>query len=838
MMRHVFTAVLASLTWSLGADVELVKDGVPVSEIVVSKDAIQGVKLAAEDLRKHLKMISGADVPIVNSPNPEAANKIFVGESEFTKELGFAPAKFNNSAYEILVKDNYVILNGPDKQRKEASPYGQTREDAQYLKGSVITGKVFPKPKDFPSPGLKAWQDFCGEKFTAGKIGNVGGSFNEPLGIRVNDDLGTWYAVAAFLEDLGVRWYMPYEHGAVIPEMKTISIPERHVKKEAKFGRREWCYYRTMTKDAEGIKWLKRLKCGNYNVIIFNHTTYDIYSSYEQQRLHPEYLARDSAGKWYEGYPKGRGIPRYTNPAFRQAAVTWMNKVFDAFPELSAISVGRPDGSIRVDARDIELFGKPEESLEQKASNYVWDFNAFLAEELKKSHPGKKLIYMTGAGAWNVPTNMEKFPDNMIIPFHPTVSHLLVLDANWEALISERREWLEKMRECGMREINKAPRWRNCLYYGKPSKPRYPVVFTKSLQREMREILPYTDGKFIEVPPEKHTDENGTTRRRLGMIGLSHLMMYWQNKLFWDPDIDRQQTLDEYYALFFGPASAEMKEFYEFAEDVWSRQESREITETTGFLKEKDVDKYFEILGKAREKAGKGTIYDKRVAMIEDEMRPLKKLFPNLKRTGPSFRVYPTSADFKIDGDLDEYKHGWSFMRDLKTGRKPKENLTRVAFAMPRRGAVLLIAVECGESAMNQLKADCDSNDDSTIFNDDSVEIYINTPERSYFKIAVNPNGAVWDETTDAAVVKTAGSPVLWNPGTKVAIKKHPDRWTAEIMIPTKDLGKLGPSKAYPWGIQVGRTRFAGGTMENWALAPTGGSFDKSNRWGNLVTPK
>jgi hypothetical protein len=76
--------------------------------------------------------------------------------------------------------------------------------------------------------------------------------------------------------------------------------------------------------------------------------------------------------------------------------------------------------------------------------------------------------------------------------------------------------------------------------------------------------------------------------------------------------------------------------------------------------------------------------------------------------------------------------------------------------------------------------------------------------------------------------------PLLWNPGVTAGVKKYPDRWVAEILIPTKDFGQLGPTKEYPWGIQVGRTRFAGGTKETWALARTDGPYATLNHWGDL----
>ncbi len=832
MSKIITTILFLLLTLVLFADVELIKEGKPVSEIVISKDAIQCVKLAAEDLRKHLELISGAKLPIVNAPSPGVRNQIYVGGSKFTRKLGFVPAKFKNSAYEILVKDNYVILNGPDKQRK-LSPFKQSNSDNIYLKSSIITGKVYPKPKKFPSSGLKAWQDFCGEKFSASHLNASLGEFNRPLGIYVNDDPGTWYAVAAFLENLGVRWYMPYENGTVIPEKKTVSIPEQHIKKEAGFARREWCYYGAMRQDAEGIAWLKRLKCGNYVQTLLNHLTYNVFYSYQQQLLHPEYLACGPDGKPYEGYPVGRGICRFGNPGFKNASVLFMNKVIEAFPELSGIMMGQPDGGVKIDTRDIKLYGKEGDDYTQLCSNCLWDYNVHLAKELKKSHPDKFLYYMYyGAAGRRMPTNMkDDIPDNIIVLFvHYGHTAYRVLKYNDENIRKNRKKWLSAINQKG-----KSPVWEHYLYYSNPSKPRYPVIFTRKLQDVMKEDLKISDGKFIEVQAERYKDKNGKQRFRLGFPGLMHLMIYCQSKLYWDPDLDREKMLDEYYNLFYGPAAAEMKEFYEFAEEVWRRQESRNITETTGFLKEKDVDKYFELLKRAREKAGKNTVYDKRIAMLENEMRPLKKLFPNLKRKGPDFRLYTAPENFKIDGKLSEYKNGWTVMREMATAEKPAKNLTKVVFAITPDKSVLIIGVECFESNMNKLKAYCKRHDDFSIFEDDVVEIYLNTPEHSYFKIVVNSNGAVWDETTDMATIEKETLPILWNPGVKAAIKKYPDRWKAEIMIPTKDFGKLGPTKNYPWGVQVGRTRFTGGSPEIWTVAPMErGPYKNTSNWGNL----
>jgi len=819
-------AFLISIFLSLeiwAAPVQIVKDGSPVAEIVTAQDANQSIKLAAKDLQYYLQKISGAELKIVNVPTSEFKNQIYVGESEFTKKLGFTPAKFNNSGFEIIAKNNYVILSGTDRLSK-ASPYSMSVSDSRYAAGKIS------KPADYPSSGLKKWQDFCGEKFTTKHVNNGGSSFNTKLNININDDTGTWYAVSELLEQLGVRFYAPYENGTVIPEIKNIAIAEQNFKSEAAFARREWCYYGAMREDKEGIEWLKRLKCGNYTTIIYNHTTYAIYSSKEQQELHPEYLACDKDGKPYSGYPAGHGMPRYTNPDFRRASVVFMNKIFDAFPELTAISMGPPDGGIKMDARDIKLYGKDGDSIEQRTSNYVWDYNVFLAKELKKSHPGKFLLYMNGAGATLLPANLKSDdPDNIIIPFAQPYSAYRVINATNKEVIEKRKKWLAALHQRG-----KSPIWDYYLYYRTPTFPRFPIFFTESLQNEMREMRPYADGKFIELNLAVQSNgAKGSAGWRIGEPAIMHLMMYWQNKLFWNPNADRKAIFEEYYKLYFGPAAAEMKEFHEFAEEVWCRQESRSVTQTTGFLKEKDIDKYFEILAKARAKAGKDTVYDRRIAAMETAYQPLKKLFANLQRKGPDIRAYTIPDNITLDGNLTKYKYGWHTLRDRATGDTPQLNKTDVCVSLSENKKYLYVAAICYENKMDKIRADTKLNDTASIFNDDVLEIYINTPERSYFKIVVNPNGVIWDETTDVSIVERDTLPILWNPGTKAVVKKYDDRWTVELMVPTKDFGSLGPTKQYPWGIQIGRTRFAE-ACEAWALAPGTGPYATLNQWGNL----
>jgi hypothetical protein len=299
--------------------------------------------------------------------------------------------------------------------------------------------------------------------------------------------------------------------------------------------------------------------------------------------------------------------------------------------------------------------------------------------------------------------------------------------------------------------------------------------------------------------------------------------------------------MDDYCEKFYGPAKTEMREFFDFAEAVWMRPESRNLTQTSGFLKPADVEKYFEILSRAKAKAGDG-VYGKRIDLIAGEMEPLKKIFDKLVRTGPDIRAFVAEEPPLIDGNMD--KPFWNRdiagniigtvpMRDLVTGESIPANRTNVSFRWLKDNSALVIGVTCHESRMNALNAKVTKNDDVDIFNDDNVEIYIETPETSYLKISVNSNGALWDECTQPSIEQP--DPVAWASGAKVAVKKYEDRWAFEILIPASALGSK-PTEHMPWGINVCRQRIVG--KEKWeyyAISPTGKeAFAVLNRMGNL----
>ncbi len=801
----IFSAAL--LAAASASALDIVKNGVPQAEIVVAENANNGIRAAAKDLQDHIRKMSGAELKIVNAPAGPVKNRIYVGESEFTKKLGYQLPKFNNSGLDILVKDDYAVLAGPST--------------------------IYPVKPRYSRENQEEFWKFMGEKYSTNFF-DTSSRPNVVLKFAVNDDIGEWHAVSEFLEQLGVRFYAPYKDGTVIPQKKDIVLKPGRITKEAAYGRREYTYYNAMTTDAEGISWLKRMKCGVRSSIVYNHTTRALICHPDTRKKHPNWYAEETPGKLYDGAMGQGGVPRFTDPEFQKACIDWANKLLDANPNLSAVTLGAPDGGNPWDWRDQQKYTRKGITANQAYANMLWDFHVAVADGIKARHPGKYLIWWCQYND-SVPTNVDPkhVPDNILVPSLVSPSTLVL-----SSVYSSKLRALEKKRKA-FHCTGKSPAWEHWLFYRKAFSPRYPIFFGKALQKWRKAVRNYSDGAFMELSPEwQASGKSQGNGMRIAEVPLVHLMLYINNKLFWDPDLDLKALLDEYYTLWFGPAAGEMKKFHEFAEEVWARDESRSVTESSGFLKEKDVPEYFRLLAEAKAKTRPGTIYCKRIEDMEKGYASLRKLFPSLKRTGPVIRAYTVSDKTPLDGNLGKYKHGWMTMVDAGTGEEIRRNMTQAVISLSKDRSKVFVAVRCHESNMDKIVAKCKSKDDRAIFEDDLVEIYLDTPERSYFKVCVNANGAVWDETTDISIINRDTLPILWDPGTQAVVRRYPDRWEAEIMIPAKDFGKLGPTKEYPWGVNVCRTRISTrgyNKQKCSSIAPVGdGGYRNQKCWARM----
>ncbi len=803
-----------SFAWSIFAGMTIVKNGKAEAEIVVPENALSSIKFAAKEIQQHIEKISGAKLPVVNTPSREVRNKIYIGGSKYTKKLGVDTSGLKMEGFRIVSKNDALVIVGKNMQRLP-----------------IPTG-TFIRNRKTRQEAQKKWREFTGEKDWTLREITTARNYDPELKFSAQDATGTLYGAYEFLELLGVRWYMPgHDFGTVIPKKKTIVIPDLNISRSPEFPIR---YFHSSWGNNKQMAWFKRQKLGWSYVYCCNHFL-DVFMSPENVKKHPEYFAKVN-GKYDTRGCTGRfGRPKLSSIELRVAATKYAKKMLDYAPELSMISMGMPDGCSFIGDEDAAAWDTEKtRGYHGKMSDYVWDFNKYIADRLEKSHPDKYLSYLAYHAYLRAPEKVDKLNKNIALIKLEKLGHDGPVKRKRKEMLDLREEWLEKLTS------GKFYIWDHWLFHTAQRYPRVPAIFTNLLQEDMLKLRGKCEGKFIELGLTKAGKDNS-----VGLPALNHLMYYIQAKLYWNPDLDMKALLEEYYKLYYGPANTEMKEFFEFSEEVWMRPGSRSMSSAKGFLKPEDVDRYFDILKRAKAKTEKGSNYYKRIDLLENEMVTLKTLFDDLKRSGPTIRGnWVTGKIPEIDGDLtksfwlDKKLNKWYPMKNNKTGRHVKNPALTTSVAFRKARHHLIIGIKCNEDKMESLKASCTSPDNSSIFNDDVVEVYIETPQRSYFKIVVNPNGALFDECTDTEIAARETKTVMWTPGIKTGVKKGKDFWSVELVIPLEDFGDMPPSRSQPWGVNVFRTRFAGGKVENFAISPTGGKYADLSKMANFAIGK
>jgi hypothetical protein len=786
--------------WAGGVD--LVNDGKPVAEIVLSEAATPSVKTAAIELQRNLEAMSGVKLSIVSQASTNVANQVYVGESDATRKMGFSLDDVKYDGFKIVAGSNSVILAGRQMYHSINS---------------------FSKFKDLDKTQRKSsWEAFIGHQWRLPPIFDSRAG-NDECGFHSCDGTGTLYAMYELLGQLGVRWYMPVaEIGIVIPKLNTITVKEQSLKREPQFP------VRIMGDGPIGqfkdeFLWLKSMGLGTAFVMPIYHSVSG-----------PTKVNPPSQPQEYYGRINGKtvySVPKLSNERLRADTVEYLEWVDKAFPGITYSCIGQPDGWSLMDDDDVaagwdKIAGRGPSG---RFSDYAWDFNLDIRKRIMAKHPDKKFTVFAYAATRRPPASLDKVPANMAVTFCQTTANRILPNNE----LDDRNEWLAKMSDKDQLLI-----WEYYVFHAPNYNfPPIPVIFTKLMQQNFSGLYDHSAGFLAESGWSTGADTI-RNQRSTPRPGISHLMLYLHNRLCWDSHLDLQAVLDEYYTLFFGPARAEMKEFYEFAEAVWTRPEPRQITAAGGFLKPADVVRYFDILSRAKVKAG-DTVYGRRIDYIAAEMAPLKLLFEKLKRTGPNLKIPATKEVPVIDGDLDKpfwRAQAYTFfpLCDMITGEISGHAGANVSFRWLNDNSALIIGVECLEPKMNKLQEGCKEPDSPGIYGDDLIEIRLETAQGVRPYIVINPAGTILDEcVTD----KPEDLPGFYQVS-QAAVKKYADRWTVEVRIDAKPISGERPVPFFPWGVNVCRQRKAGNTTELTMLSPSGTNFRDMKCMANIFVRK
>jgi len=505
--------------------------------IVVAEQATLAARLAALELQHHVLRITGAELPIRADNEKVEGPRILVGESAATRELGYRGSDFAPQEYLIDFAPRTLILMGRDWQDTEAN----RRE----LGRPMNCGDSLASTRH----RIDYWK-------TVGRPERAGQEEIELPGVY--DDQGTCYATYDFLERFcGVRWYGASETSIVVPCRETLEVWGRDIRRSPALKYRDalwsgnWPFMRGQwgpVTPAETFLFWRRLRLGGEKWA-GNHTFHR--ATVQTVFTNPEYQAQGP----------GRGTQLcYSNPELVLEVAQMARDFFDgkrdapqgwkAVGDYFAI-VPDDNSSFCRCPRCKELLASGRDMRTGQfssgtVSNYFFSFVNAVAREVGKTHPDK---YIATLAYWNYalpPRGFEMEPNVSVAPCLHTCMYGIHKEIR-ENDMRLYRQWLKK---------TKAPLflWN---YYHHPMEPAlidkwqcFPNVMVHETARSMRMFI--RDGV-----------------RGIFVCGEQDMLeAYVIAKLWDDPTLDVDATLDEFFDRYFGAAAKPMKDFYLSLEEI------------------------------------------------------------------------------------------------------------------------------------------------------------------------------------------------------------------------------------------------------------------------------
>ncbi len=834
-------AAACALSANARAETYIIEEGRPNAEIVVAEHSANMSRLAAEQLREHLATMTGAELDIVPAPTGRAAVKVYVGPGAHSDRLGLEVADLDHGAYRMVSGEDWLALLGRDR------PFLDMRSEtaAELLRLAYLRGD------DEERAALwERWYELSGGNWGL-PYSQLWRGYNKDLDIRAQDEHGSFNAVVAFLRSLGMRWYMPSELGQVVPQRADVRLPEVNRTARPDFPVR-FANQRRFSGSRDEALW--ELWLG------FNRATEVIGATFPQHGLmavtetrteralfaHPG-AATPRPADYYAMYGGERQVhgPVFhgrrfgskqclSSPGLLDETLRYARARFDVLGS-PLVSLMPADGFTSI-CQCERCVGKesPELGYRGKLSNYVWGFVDRVARELYKTHPDRRVL----GGAYGTyvvpPTNIERFSPNVLVQICQHRQKFTQQPEVREHYVALRGPYLQRL---GGRE-------RSLLIYEYYRGDRHtPHYNTHAIAEDLRRLKGVSPGDTIDVQRDSWSDYRRDGYTPLTKMSVQHLDLYVTARCYWDADLDLDALLEEYYRNFYGRAAAEMKALIEFGEANWM---------TIPGDGEK-IGRTLDLLAAAQEKvkAAPDSPYARRIALIADYLRPLERLREQNKierGDAPELIMQDrTGKEVTIDGRLnDPFWKGvriWSRgeLKELHTGGKPG---FRTGFKAGWADGSLHFGIHCYGAKGDPVNITATERDQQSIWSGDCVEIELEPPGHSYYRIAIAPSGAVVD--LDRALPKATRHE--WTAEAEVATHVGEDFWSLEVRIPAAGAeqaevlpfqGVAGnkPSQAFPWYFNICRQRRRGDDRELSAFSPTeqpGGDFHRPEKFARL----
>ncbi len=731
-MRSLFLVTLCFVVAAVFAkDVPLIGDGKAKCVIVVEDPKNTTTAMAGAELALHLEKRTGVKVPVIGPDDkcPDGAIPFYLGISDRTRKLGCDEAKLGDDGYFLKITDKYAVIAGRDTPIKSEPVYGH-----HFI--------------------------YC----------------NYDLNIHALGETGTQNGVYKFLERFaGVRWYMPGDLGTIVPQDGSFTVPETELYDAPAFYFRQ--DYGMYFRDAapENLYYYKRQCSGAAKNIFINHSFHRMLKFKDS---HPEYFALIDGQRDFSNLSTANNYGNLcmTNPEAAKAFAGLAVEFFKAHPEMDVFAVVPQDGMHRVcECPNCRKLWSPHLGEKGKFSNLVFHFVKEIANELKKTYPDK-YIGTLAYEKYEMPPEFQ-MPSNVIVRICYTQQGLR--NPERKAAVHNTILGFEKM---GV----KISTWTYGLFDHIPPFRGLPIFYPELLQEDLRFWKAHSVvGEFYENEYRSGGGDTYVHKNDKILQGISHLNHYVHTHLLWDPDLDLNALLDEYYRLYYGPASEQMRAFWDSAKASFMK--GWEKSPLTQYTKD-EIEGFYKHLDAAQAAAGEGNVYAQRISMIRKELDDFMPQLITELSYKKIFSVAKVKADIAIE---DAPANGaWSYATKYTLGKRDGRDIdtrfaTEVRAVANDKGLGLYCFAK--EPEMDKLVLKTTKRDDENTWLDDCLEIYIITEDRTVNLLyIITAAGNIFDFRRNADV--NLGGDLEWSSELELKVARKEDGIEYRMLIPWSDL--------------------------------------------------
>jgi hypothetical protein len=352
---------------------------------------------------------------------------------------------------------------------------------------------------------------------------------------------GTELGVCEFLERCaGVRWLMPGPDGDDVPKRETIEIPPGEVRQEPVFISRLFSGL-----GGPQSVWARRNRM--HGRIEFHHNLQQLFAPETYAKTHPEfyplrhgkrYIPPDSATHGWQ--------PCFSAEGSVEEAAAAISRYFDQHPEAPSYSLGVVDSSGHCECPKCQARDTGQKNFlgYRDCSDRYYGWCNDVVERVLKKHPGKFFGCLAYSEVGQAPSRVKVHPQ--IVPY----------------MTYDRMKWTDPELRAEGRRMTEAWRamspvlgWYDYIYGSMYCVPR--VWF-----HQMAEDYRFAQSHGVRAMYAEAYPNWGEGPK-----------LYVSLKLQWNPGLDVDAVLREWYDRAVGPdAAGDLAAYYALWEDFWTRR--------------------------------------------------------------------------------------------------------------------------------------------------------------------------------------------------------------------------------------------------------------------------